>query len=107
MVNRSPFYSLSEVRAAAIAGRLASEASAATHSRELGYSREAVLKILKNLDVKQFYKTYHYPERNFPFDAYKVRTLSATSKVDDLYIKFALLGTGKSQILLLSFHLNR
>lgn len=107
MSHISPFYPIDEVRAAAAAGRLIAESGADTHSRELGYSREAVLKVLKNLDIKQFHKTYLYPQRNFPLDSYKLKALSDTKQFDDLYIKFALRGEGKSRILLVSFHLNR
>jgi len=66
----------------------------------------AVLEILKTLDIKQFYQTYQYPQRNFPLDAYRVKALSNSKQRDDLYIKFALRGEGKSLILLVSFHLN-
>jgi len=107
LANKGPFYPIDEVRAAAAAGRLVAESGAATHSRELGYSMEAVLKVLKNLDIKQFHKTHQYPQRNFSLDSYKVKALSNTKQVDDLHIKFALRGEGKSRILLVSFHLNR
>ena len=75
-----------------------------TDAVELGYSREAVLKILKNLDAKQFYK--NYPDGNFQLDAYKVKAFS-NKQQDELYVKFALRGQGNSMILLVSFHLNR
>lgn len=76
-----------------------------TDAVELGYSREAVLNILKNLDAKQFYK--NYPDGNFQLDAYKVNALNSKQQRDELYIKFALRGQGNSLVLLVSFHLNR
>jgi len=33
----------------------------------------------KIFDIKQFYQTYQYPQRNFPLDAYRVKTFSSKS----------------------------
>jgi Motility quorum-sensing regulator, toxin of MqsA len=103
---KAPFYCLDQVRSAAAAGKLAyGTLRMQTDAVELGYSREAVLNILKNLDAKQFYK--NYPDGNFQLDAYKVNSLNNKQQRDELYIKFALRGQGNSLVLLVSFHLNR
>ena len=105
MPQKTPFYSLSDVRLAVIAKQIFIEPKALTQSRELGYSLEAVLKILKHLEIKHYHKTYDYPERGFVLDAYRIKSLSELGHVDDIYIKFALRGAGKDRVLLVSFHL--
>ena len=105
MPRKTPSYSLDDVRLAVIAKQIFIEPKAITHSRERGYSLEAVLKILKHLDVKQYHKTYEYPERGFALDAYRIKSVSERGHVDDIYIKFALRGVGKNRVLLVSFHL--
>ncbi len=103
---KGPFYSITDVRLAASAGRVVfGTPRMQIDATELGYSREAVIRVLKNLTIEQFYKSY--PNGKFRLDAYKVSTLSSTGQIDDLYIKFALRGLGKSSVLLVSFHLNR
>ncbi len=92
------------MRLAAIAKQFFIEPKALTQSRELGYSLEAVLRILKHLDIKH-HKTYDYPERGFALDAYRIKSVSEQGQVDDIYIKFALRGVGKNRVLLVSFHL--
>ena len=105
MQRKTPFYSLEEVHLAAIAKQIFFEPKALTQSRELGYGLEAVLRIFKNLDIKHYHKTYDYPERGFPLDAYRIKAATEASGTDDIYIKFALRGMGKSRVLLVSFHL--
>jgi len=105
MPRNAPFYSLVDVRFAVLAKLIFIEPKALTQSRELGYSLEAVLKILKNLDVKHYHKTYDYPERGFPLDAYRIKTANEHGQTDDIYIKFALRGVGKNRVLVVSFHL--
>ena len=61
-----------------------------TDAIELDNSREAVLKISKNLDAKQFCK--NYPDGNFQLDAYKVKALSShPERVNTFETRFYLI----------------
>ena len=78
---------------------------ALTQSRELGYSLNAVLRMLKHLDIGHYHKIYDYPERGFALDADRIKSVSEQRHVEDIYVKFAPSGVGKNQVLLVLLHL--
>lgn len=111
MVNSSdkqdfPAYSLDLVRSLAAEGKVVTSPTVLRDYENLGYGPDEVYECLTSLKEGDFDCSVKYGESARRLDVYKVRRMSPSGQLDDLYIKFELV---KKLICvrLVSFHRER
>ena len=101
-----PAYSLDLVRSLAAEGKVLTSPTAQRDYENLGYGPDEVYECLASLEDADFDSSVLYGETARRLDVYKVRRVSPTGQLDNLYIKFELV---KKLICvrLVSFHRER
>lgn len=97
-----PAFDLDEIKVAAKAGHLRYSRAVFNQTANLGYERVDVIQCICALTKDQFRKTHNYEDG--ACDDYETRfTKAGNDCIDDIYIKFKLIGN-PPEILLVAFH---
>jgi|SRR5476649_498043 len=102
----SPCYDLRDVFIATLNDDIILSRKAQKDSRNLGYSRDDLIRCLQSLKPSDFKHCKIYPPNPFPHDVYVTRYYrSPEDNYDDVYIKF-FMAHNNIIIELMSFHLS-